>query len=226
MPRIESGSSTTNQANVNAVFSLNVSQPPQAGGHYSIGWETTSLAFTNNVVVWDFRNPSANLVLVNFVEAHINQMAIAAASLTGLRATLQLFVGRSYTVLSNTGRTALTLTTNNCKLRTSYPTSSMEIGIASATGGITAGTITEDASALATSTSTEQSPSVTAAAAPGANQHRADSKPLIWKPQPYSGPIVLAQNEGIRIRYLVTTAAAVIISGQTTWSELQSTVYP
>jgi len=71
-----------------------------------------------------------------------------------------------------------------------------------------------------------QDTSVTAAAAPGANQHRRNDKGLDWIPSPFDGPIVLAQNEGIRIRYLVTTAAACIICGRVRWSELGSTVYP
>jgi len=200
---------------------------PLIGGSYSAGWETTSLAFNSNTVVADFRNPNANLILVGYVEAHITQMATSAVSATGLRNSLQLFIGRGYTVQSTTGATALTLSGNNCKLRTSYATPAAQIGFANVVGGITAGTVTEDNTALATSSRSAQRNEITAAAAPGAANQDPSMYPLIWKPAPMvGGPIVLAQNEGIRIRYLVTTAAAVIISGQFGWSELGTAVYP
>lgn len=228
MAVIQGGSGTTNIANVSGNFALSTQLIPTAGGQYSAGWETTAagLAFTNNVVVWDFRNASANLVLITNVMAQVNAMGIAAAVATGLKTTLRLFVGRSYTVQSTTNATALTLTTNNCKLRTSYATPGVQIGTASATGGITGGTITEDASSLADAVQGALDESITAAASPGANQHRSNDRPLAWTPNPFGGPIVLAANEGIRIRYLVTTAATVVVGGQVQWSELGSTTYP
>lgn len=227
MPRIETGSSTSGQANVGAEFALFTKPVPLVGGSYSVGFETTSLAFTNNVVVWDFRNPTANLVLVGQVLGRILSMATAAPALTGLRQSLQLFVGRNYTALSNTNRTAHTLTTNNGKLRTSYPTSGMEIGFASAVGGITGGTVTEDVTPLAVAGGNPQGHSVTAAAAPGGAVQESDPYFLSWEPAWMTGgPIVLAQNEGIRMRYLVTTASAVIVQGRVQYAELGSTVYP
>ncbi len=225
MPRIESGAGTSGQANVRPNFTLPVSLVPTEGGQYSAGWETTSLAFTNNVVVWDFRNPTANLVLVTTVKSMVTQMALAAGAAGGLRNALQLFVGRSYTALSNTNRTALTLTTNNCKLRTSYSTSGMEIGFANNVAGITGGTVTEDATALHTQTNSIFN-EATGPVAANLNSRYPTAEPLFWEPSPYEGPIVLAQNEGIRLRYLVTTAAAVIISGKVKWGELGTTVYP
>lgn len=226
MANILDPTTPANVARVNANGALSITPTPTAGGQYAAGFETTSLAFTNNVVVWDFRNNSSNLVLVTSLEAHITEMAIAAASATGLRATLQLFVGRAYTAQSTTNATALTLSGNNAKLRTSYATPNVQIGFASAVGGITGGTVTEDATALATSTQGVQDAAITAAASPGVNQPKSNDRPLIWQPTDYSGPIVLAANEGIRIRYLVTTAAAVIVSGSVSWGELGSTIYP
>lgn len=227
MPRIETGSSTTGQANVNANFALATYWTPLIGGSYSAGFETTSLAFTDNVVVWDFRNPSANLVLIGQVNARIIPMAVAAPSAAGLRQSLQLFIGRSYTVLSPTNRTAQTLTTNNCKLRTSFSTPGVEIGFASAAAGIQAGTITIDATPIAQVSKNPQTHSVTAVAAPGAGVQDANDYELIWQPAPMVGhPIVLAANEGVRILYRVTTAAAVIVCGRVQWAELGSTVYP
>ncbi len=208
----------------NGAAALNI--VPTEGGQYSYGFETASLAFTNNVVVCDFRNGGANLVLITYVQAAINEMAIAAASATGLRASLQLFVGRSYTAQSTTGATAVPLTGNNAKLRTSYGTSSAQVGVANGTGGITGGTITEDATPLAQAAIGVQNAAITAAVSPGVNQPWAQPNPLLWRATPFDGPIVLAANEGIRLRYLVTTAAAVIVSGQVKWSELGTTVYP
>lgn len=224
MPRIETGNSTTGQANVNANFSLATYCTPLVGSHYSAGFETTSLAFTNNVVVWDFRNPTANLVLISKLNAKVFPMALAAGAAGGLRAALQLFVGRSYTALSNTGRTAQTLSTNNAKLRTSYSTPGVEIGFASATGGITTGTVTEDATPLATTSDSVMREVL----APVANQNQRypTNQPLDWQAEPIGGPIVLAQNEGIRLRYLVTTAAAAVVAGYVRWTELGSTTFP
>lgn len=200
---------------------------PLSGGSYSLGFETTSLAFTNNVVVWDLRNPTANIVVVSFFQAGIRSMAIATPAATGLRQALQLFVGRNYVTLSNTNRTAQSLAANNCKLRTSFPTSGCEIGFASATAGITGGTITEDGTPLCNSNSSPQTHSVTAAAAPGAGVQADSHRDLVWKPATMNGcPLILEQNEGIRLRYLVTTAAAAIIFGQVHWAEPQTTTYP
>lgn len=199
---------------------------PTEGGQYSAGWETPSLAFTSNVVVWDFRNNSANLVLITTVQAAIVEMAIAAASATGLRAALQLFVGRSYTAQSATAATALTLTGNNAKLRTSYAATNAQIGVANATSGIFGGTVTEDATPLATASIGVQDPNITAAVSPGTPQQKSQPNPLLWTATPWDGPIVLAANEGVRIKYLVTTVAAVIVSGYVKWSELGTAVYP
>jgi hypothetical protein len=227
MAVIQDGSVGSTLAKVRTSGQLATVPIPEQGSNYSAGWETPSIAFTTGVVVWDMRNASANLMLIHQVEAHWVEMAIATASATGLRASLQLFVGRTYTAQSVTGATALTLTTNNCKLRTSYSTAGAQIGFANVAGGITGGTITgEDATPLAQSAQGAQDPSVTAAAAPGGNQHRSGNTPLIWTPNPWGGPIVLAQNEGIRIRYLVTTAAAVIVSGNVQWTETGATSYP
>lgn len=226
MPVQESGGSTSGQANVLANFSVPVQIIPPVGGQYSAGFETASLAYTNGVTVWDFRNGTANLVQITELMAQVVPMAIAAASGTGLRTALQLFVGRAYTAVSATGRTALTLTSNNCKLRTSYATPGVEIGTASGTTGITGGTVTVDGTPIATATQGSQDPSVTAAVAPGANQHRSNDRPLLWTPSQWSGPLTLAQNEGARIVYLVTSAAAVVIGGHVKWNELGVATYP
>jgi hypothetical protein len=98
--------------------------------------------------------------------------------------------------------------------------------MANATGGITGGTVTPDASPLATSTQGAQDESITAAVSPGVNQHRSNDRPLIWQANPWSGPLVLAQNEGFKLVYLVTTAAAVIVSAQIGWTEIASSTYP
>jgi hypothetical protein len=221
MAVIQDGAGAT-LAKVRANNAQAVNPVPTEGGQYSAGFETTSLAFTNNVVVWDFRNPTANLMLIHELYARVTEMAVATHAATGLRVALQLFVGRNYTALSATSRTALTLTTNNVKLRTSYPTSGAEIGFASAVGGITGGTLTEDVTALRTASQAVAD----VAAAAGTSQHRREENALIWRPTPWGGPIVLAQNEGVRIRYLVTTAAAAIIHGHVSWNELGTTVYP
>lgn len=224
MAIIQDGVNGAILAKVSANLAMSVSLVPTVGGQYSAGFETTSLAFTSNVVVWDFRNGTANLVLITNLQAQLAYMAVVAYAATGLRAALQLFVGRAYTAVSATNRTALTMSTNNCKLRTSYATAGVEIGFANLAAGITGGTITEDATALATNSQSAEDANIVAGAA--VNQQTAGKNPLIWRPTPFGGPIVLAQNEGIRIRYLVTTAAAVIVSGMVNWSELGSTTYP
>lgn len=63
--------------------------------------------------------------------------------------TLDTFVARAFTA-NDTGGTAVTLTTNNAKKRTSFPTSVVTDMRISATGALTAGTRTLDANPIAT----------------------------------------------------------------------------
>lgn len=200
---------------------------PHEGGSYSAGFEANNLAFTNGVVLFEFRYTAAGLALVHDFEAWVKSLAITTAAAAGFRQSLQLFVGRSFTADGTTNRTALSLATNNAKLRTSYPASSASIGVANAAAGITGGTLTQDATPLKTQlVGPQQEHAVTAAAAPGAAAQSSFTAPLIWRPTPWGGPIVLAQNEGLRLVYLVTTAAAVTLSGHIQWSEQSTTAYP
>lgn len=222
MSAVQGGSSTPGLANVTNKFGLVTTITPWGGNHFSAGILTTSLAFTNGVNVIDIRNPSAQLMVIPSFWFRITTMAIAAPALTGLNQGLSAVIRRNYTVVSPTNRTALTLTTNNCKMCTGQSTSSAEIGFSSNVAGITGGTATDDATPICSASGAPQTHAVTAAAAPGAGVQHKDGWALQFQTGPYESPIILAQNEGIRINIAVTTAAACIVSGNLRWFEIDS----
>lgn len=227
MALIQGGSSTAGFSNVSGRFGLMTTGVMPDGDHFSAGILTTSLAYTNGVNVVDIRNPTARLMVIPYFWFRVTTMAVATPALTGLNQGLQAVVRRNYTVLSPTNRTALTLTTNNCKLRTAGATSGAEIGFGSTTAGITGGTAVDDATAIASASGAPQTHAVTAAAAPGAGVQDKDGWALQFAAcGPWDSPLVLAQNEGLRINLAVTTAAACIISGQIRWFEVDTASFP
>lgn len=226
MALIQTGNNTAGFANVDTAFATAVrSLPTPAAGHFRAAFATTSLAFTNGVNVATIRNPSASLAIVTRLRARYKTMAVAAPAATGLEVRLSAFIGRSWTVLGTTNRTALTLTGNNQKMRTSFSSAAnLEIGFASAVAGITGDTVTSDANPFAIDSGSPQNHAVTAAAAPGAQQQPDEPCDLLFQANVMSGeyPITLAQNEGIRVVFNVTTAAAGIIVFDLAWAEVSA----
>lgn len=116
-------------------------------GYYSVGAVsgTMAAALAANSEVFQFRWPDAtNLALVYKIQVSAGaNVAASAAAITSFKLT----AARSWTV-AGSGGTRLTMTTNNCKLRTSMGTTLVnDIGISS-TAALTAGTKTLDGADL------------------------------------------------------------------------------
>jgi hypothetical protein len=120
------------------------------GGGYRISATSGDLTtVAANGPVWSFRwtDTTRRALIQNVVIRYAYNTAFGAAQLFGLG----LYVARAFTV-ADTGGTAQTLTTNNGKLDTDFPVTSLVAGSIriGTTGVITAGTRTLDAQPIAT----------------------------------------------------------------------------
>lgn len=148
-----------------------------------------------NTALFSFRNLSANPVV-------IRRIGIGFITTTGFTAAQQLNwglkVARAFTV-SDSGGTAVALTGNNCKIRTSLGAlTSVDCRIAT-TGALTAGTKTLDTNDLGIVGAFAAATAAGVTLAPSANnllQHDAGDYPL-----------VLAQNEGFNVMNLTAMGA-------------------
>lgn len=228
MSHIQDGAQQPGYADVDSLFALGTRVYPIPGDHFRTSFKTTSLAFTDNVAIASLRNPGASPIIITRLRARVKPMAIFTPAAAGLEVTLQWFVGRSWTVLGTTNRTALTLSGNNAKLRTSFTGSAaLEVGFASAVGGITGDTVTLDANPIAQDSGSPQTHSITAAASPGAGVQDSRNCEANFMPSFADGeyPLILAQNEGARLQYRLTgTAAALMVVGEVYW--VQATAFP
>ena len=125
---------------------------------------------------------------------------------------LELMVARSWTVAGG-GGTAIALTTNNQKLRSSMGTSLVNDMRVASTAALTAGTKTLDAQPIGSITS-----STTATAGtplwPAAYLYEINENDGM--------PIILAANEGIIVRATVPATGTWTASLDVTWMELAS----
>ena len=149
-----------------------------------------------NSAVFSFRNLSANPVIVR-------RVGVGFICTTGFTAAQQLNwglkVARAFTA-SDTGGTAVALTGNNCKARTSLGTlSSVDCRISS-TGALTAGTKTLDTNDLGIAGAWA------AAATAGALLIPSSNNLLSHDTGDY--PLVLAINEGFNVMNLTAMGAA------------------
>ena len=122
-----------------------------------------------------------------------------------------LYVARSYTV-ADTGGTASTLTTNNAKLKTSFPTTSVADMRIATTGTLTAGTRTLDAHPLVIKSG-------------GSNTLGQGTENPISKEfgvLDATMPIILLQNEGLVLNGLVAYGATGVttVYVELEWSEV------
>jgi hypothetical protein len=120
--------------------------PGFSGGHYRAVGLTSAIANAANAVLLDFFFQPANNTLVAVIKrirAHLYVVtAVTAQRMDPLVCTFQ----RGYTTQSVTNATALTLSANNAKMRTTpMGTAIAKIGVASTAAGITGGTKTADA---------------------------------------------------------------------------------
>ena len=172
-----------------------------AGGSYSVSVKSGIMAAGLGAAapILAFRNPGALLGVVKRVRF------IAQGLGTGFAAgavVLDMFAARAFTV-QDTGGGAVTLTTNNAKLRTSFATCQAAIQ-ASATATLTAGTRTLDANPMRTL--------LTDVGTGTFAQVEADD--VLFKADPGEWPLVLAANEGFVLQ------ATVPATGTWTWATM------
>lgn len=146
----------------------------------------------------------------------IRQVQISAASdtvaFTAGRGNFNLAVARSWTA-DGSGGTAMTLTGNNQKLRTSMGTTLMGAIRGASTAALTAGTKTLDTQALS---------SVQVVCPAAAATLMLGQIDMINPESESEYPIVLAQNEGIVIRATVAATGTWGFSVNIKWMELAS----
>lgn len=174
-------------------------------GYYRAGAlsGTIAAALAANSEVYQHRwTDATNLCLVYKVQVSAGaNVAATAAAITALRMT----AARSWTV-AGSGGTRLTLTGNNCKLRTSMGTSLVnDAGIAS-TGALTAGTKTLDSTDLGVVSIGILTGAITVAVS-GNLISRGDGILYDADGEGFH-PLILAQNEGFVIRSGVIFPAA------------------
>ena len=168
-------------------------------GSYAVSVKSGIMAagLSANSPILAFRNAGTAVALIKKVRF------IAQGLGTGFTAgatVFDLFAARTFTV-QDTGGGAVTLTTNNAKLRTSYATCSVVIQ-ASATATLTAGTRTKDANPIRTLLSD----------VPAAAFSVVLADDIFFEAKPGEHPIVLVPNEGFAIE------ATVPATGTWTWA--------
>lgn len=178
---------------------------------------TMTAALAANAEIFQFRWPDATrLALVHRVT--ISAGANAAATAAALQ-SFRLTIARAWTA-AGSGGTRLTLTTNNCKLRTSMGTSLVSDAGISTTSGLTAGTKTLDATDISTVSYGIGTGAITAAM----DQNLLPETVLFSQEDTVGHPMVFAQNEGFVIRSGIIGPLAMTwaFSVNVHWSEVAS----
>ena len=183
-------------AKIDSVFqALRVTlRPTQVLGWYSLGAQTGSLTLVAAAgAIFSFRNSGTNLMLVRRIDIGF----IATSTFTiAQRVDYGLVIARSFTA-SDTGGTAIAVTGNNGKHRTSFSTPiSMDCRIAT-TAALTAGTKTLDGN--------NQAQIAGWVGAAGAGVPVGSGNLLSHDAGDY--PLVLSQNEGFNIQNITAMGA-------------------
>jgi len=163
---------------------------PGVLGLYSLGATSGSIAATlaANSPVFSFRwGDTTRLCIPDFISVAVT---VNAAITTSVSMPIELVIARAFTA-SDTAGTAITLSTNNAKYRTSFQTSLVTSARISSTATLTAGTRTLDAQAFAVV------PCVTGTTV-GVALPFSSLNVLYTRSQLF--PIVLTQDEGFIIR--------------------------
>lgn len=170
-------------------------KPNESLGWNSIGAQSGLLTtVAANEAVFSFRNISANPIIIRRVGVgFLCSTPFTAAQ----KVDFGLMIARAFTV-SDTGGTAIALTGNNAKHRTSLGTpTSVDMRIAT-TGALTAGTKTLDANTVG----------MVGAWVPAAGTIVNAAQDNLLSHAAGDHPIILAQNEGINIQNLTLMGAA------------------
>ncbi|HXK36988.1 MAG TPA: hypothetical protein VJ553_05405 [Candidatus Paceibacterota bacterium] len=162
-----------------------------------------------NGPLWSMQWTSTSLICV--VKRVKLSLGVTTAFTTAQTVHLGLYFARAYTV-ADTGGTAATLTTNNGKLDTSYPTTVLTDLRMCTTGALTPGTRTLDAQSLDVG--------VFACSAIGA----AGDVEMQFGLTPSRQEIILRQNEGLVLHNLTTMGVVGVVRLTVTleWAEVPS----
>lgn len=171
---------------------------PDMLGSYRIGAPTGGMTtIAAGAAIFSLRNISSNLIVIRSV-------SIGAVVTTAFTAAQQLQYGlgvaRAFTA-SDVGGTAIAMTGNNGKMRSSLATpTSMDVRV-SATAALSAGTKAVDANRIGNAGFWAGAVGATLATAP------------LFEQLSVGHPIVLAQNEGINVFNEILMGAGGVVSG-------------
>lgn len=154
---------------------------------------------------------------------------ITSIKITGMRATtafvagniiIEALMARSFSAAAS-GGTAMTLTTNNGKMRSDMGTTLLANAMIATTGALTAGTQTLDAQPFGQIVTNAGSPS---AATPVIGSIYLPGDGFIFKADVANGehPIVLTANEGFVVRATVPATGVWNLGVQVAWAEVHS----
>ena len=216
MPLLINGAITGTSADVDTTRrALHVSlQPVEVGANGSYRCAQTSgtiaagLTTASHVYAFQWApSPNTMFALVKHVRVSMGDLVGFTAGF----AAFNLFVARAFSVQAATGGTAATLTTNNCKLRTSFATTAGASTYISTTAAISGQTATLDAMPIST-----VSNSVIATA----GQPLVTNTQDLWRPQVGEMPLILANQEGFIINATVPATGTWQLGVEVAWDEV------
>jgi len=183
-------------------------------GHYQVARRFALInAQAANAILVAFRNTSANPAVLMRLRMFLLQTTAPTAA---IEVRLSATAARSYSASDATNSTALTLTGNNAKKRSTMGTSGVEIRETTVAAGATGGTKTLDADKFATLAMWETAVVPTAGPVPDALYE--------YKPSLGDGghPFVFANNEGFIVMNdaVLGAAAAGILYYEIDWAEV------
>lgn len=176
------------------------------------GTTQMSAGLASNSPIFSFRWGNSNVCLLRSVK--MNAWAAGTAFSAG-RGSFDLFIARSFTASDTTG-TAITLTGNNNKKRTSMGTTLLTDMRISATATLTAGTRTLDANPIG---------KIGISVPPTSTNYNllGGQNVVLWQRDSSDEyPIVFAQNEGFVIQATVPATGVWFFGVTTEWYETAS----
>lgn len=180
-------------------------------GSYEISEASGTMAagLAANSPIFSFRwSSAAGLAVVKSVYMSAGNAGTAFAA--GV-ATFKCIAARSFTV-SDSGGTALTLTGNNGKMRTSHATTLLGDARIASTATLTAGTRSLDSTAIGTLLAPVSTAASTTLISPGTN--------LFDSGDSNAYPLILAQNEGFVITATVPATGTWAFAVNVEWDEV------
>lgn len=213
--QLQGNSGVTAEVEANTRAMRVVIRPADVGalGSYEIGEVSGTMAagLAANSPIYSFRWGSASgLAVIRSVYLSAGNAGTAFAAGIG---TFKMLVARSFTV-ADTGGTAITLTGNNAKMRTTMATTLLSDARIASTATLTAGTRTLDTTSIGCITVPVSTTASTTLLSPGTKIFDAGSS------QEY--PLILSQNEGFVITASVPATGTWSFAVNVEWDEVTS----